>query len=49
MRVPNTDEDVIFQYKEGKWNPPIIAGTFTQPVPGGVRKAFVDCEKPGQK
>jgi hypothetical protein len=48
MRVPNTDEDVIFQYKEGKWNPPIIGGAFTQPVPGGVRKVFVDCDKAGQ-
>ncbi len=45
MRVPNTEEDVIFQYKEGKWNPPVIGGTFTQPVPGGVRKVFVDCQK----
>lgn len=45
MRVPNTDEDVIFQYKEGAWNPPLIQGAFTQPVPGGVRKVFVDCEK----
>lgn len=45
MRVPNTDEDVIFQYKEGKWNPPIIGGTFSQPVPGGVRRVFVDCDK----
>jgi hypothetical protein len=43
MRVPNTEEDVIFQYKEVKWNPPIIAGAFEQPVPGGVRKMHVDC------
>jgi hypothetical protein len=45
MRVPNTEEDVIFQYKEGKWNPPIVPGAFTQPVPGGVRRVYVDCEK----
>src|SRR5262249_15323978 len=45
MRVPNTEEDVIFQYKEAHWNPPIVAGAFTQPAPGGVRKMFVDCEK----
>lgn len=43
MRVPHTEEDVIFQYKVGKWNPPIIAGTFRQPVPGGVVRRFSDC------
>jgi hypothetical protein len=45
VRVPNTDEDVIFQYKEAKWNPPILPGAFQQPVPGGVRKVFVSCSK----
>lgn len=45
MQVPNTEEDVIFQYKDAKWNPPILPGVFTQPVPGGVRKVFVDCDK----
>ncbi len=45
MRVPNTEEDVIFQYKEAKWNPPILPGAFEQPVPGGVHKVYVTCEK----
>lgn len=45
MRVPNTEEDVIFQYKEAKWNPPILPGAFDQPVPGGVRRVYVDCAK----
>lgn len=45
MRVPHTEQDVIFQYKEAKWNPPILPGAFEQPVPGGVRKVFVTCEK----
>jgi hypothetical protein len=45
MRVPNTDEDVIFQYKEAKWNPPIMPGAFNQPEPGGVRKVFVNCSR----
>jgi hypothetical protein len=45
MRVPHTSEDVIFQYKSVVWNPPLIAGAFTQPVPGGVRKQYVDCGK----
>jgi hypothetical protein len=44
MRVPNTQQDVIFQYKEAKWNPPIIQGAFRLVEPGGVRKQFVDCQ-----
>jgi hypothetical protein len=46
MRVPRTEEDVIFQYKEAKWNPPLVKGAFEQPVPGGVRSYFVTCDKP---
>jgi hypothetical protein len=45
MRVPHTEEDVIFQYKEAQWNPPLITGAFTQPTPGGVRSMFVTCDK----
>lgn len=45
MKVPNTEDDVIFQYKEGAWNPPVVEGAFTQQEPGGVTKAFVDCEE----
>jgi len=45
MRAPHSGQDVILQYKEAWWNPPIIQGAFTQPVPGGVRRAFVDCSK----
>jgi hypothetical protein len=48
MRVPNTEQDVIIRYKEVKWNPPIVANAFRQPVPGGVRKIFVDCERDAQ-
>lgn len=43
MRVPNTEQDVIFQYKDGKWNPPLTGDAFNQPEPGGVRKVYVDC------
>ncbi len=46
LRVPNTENDVLFQYKDAKWNPPIVAGAFTQPVPSGVRKVPVDCPSP---
>jgi hypothetical protein len=45
MRVPNTEEDVVFQYKDAKWNPPIIPGAFEQKAPGGVRTVFVTCGK----
>jgi hypothetical protein len=49
ITVPNSDQDVIFQYKdqdkkeEPHWNPPIIQGAFKQQEAGGVRKAYVDC------
>jgi len=43
MKVPGSDNDVIFQYKEGTWNPPVIAGAFTQNESGGVTKGYVDC------
>jgi hypothetical protein len=47
LRVPHTGEDVIFQYKEARWNPPIPQGAFTQPTSGpGIRPVFVDCTKP---
>src|SRR5262249_40215255 len=48
MRVPNTEEDVVFQYKEAKWNPPIIPGAFEQQAPGGVRSVYVTCGKEGK-
>ncbi len=43
MRVPHTSDDVLFEYTEARWNPPLVEGAFTQPVPGGVRKVPVDC------
>lgn len=45
VTVPNTREDLIFQYKNAKWNPPLIAGTFVQAKPAGVEKIFADCER----
>jgi hypothetical protein len=44
MKVPGTDQDVIFQYKEGAWNPPVIDGAFTQQEAAGVTKGYVDCD-----
>jgi hypothetical protein len=45
MRVPNTEQDVEFQYKKARWNPPLVHDAFEQPLPGGVRKVFVTCGK----
>jgi outer membrane lipoprotein-sorting protein len=44
MRVPATEEDVIFSYKEGFWNPPLIKGLFTQTAPSGSHASTVDCK-----
>jgi hypothetical protein len=43
ITVPYTKDDVLFEYRDVHFNPPIPDGAFTQPVPGGVRKIFVDC------
>ncbi len=45
LRVPNTEEDVVFQYKDAKWNPPLVPGAFEQTPPGGVRTVRVTCDK----
>lgn len=49
MKVPNTEDDVIFQYKEGAWNPPVVENAFTQVEPGGIVKGFVDCDESRSK
>lgn len=43
MEVPHTADDVILDYTEVAWNPPLVPGTFDQPVPRGVRRVPVDC------
>ena len=43
LLVPNTLDDVLFKYKDAKWNPPLIEGAFTQPVPGGVEQITTTC------
>jgi hypothetical protein len=45
MVVPSKGDDVIFQYAKIAFNPPIPEGAFTQPVPGGVQRVFVDCDE----
>ncbi len=44
FKVSETRDDVLFTYKDAKWNPPLLAETFTQPVPGGMRKQLVTCK-----
>ncbi len=44
FKVEETRDDVLFNYKEAKWNPPLLGETFTQPVPGGMRKQLVTCK-----
>jgi hypothetical protein len=44
ITVPSSGDDVIFQHKWVGFNPPIPAGAFSQVVPDGVRKQFVNCD-----
>jgi hypothetical protein len=44
VEVPGSSADVIFRYEKVTWNPPLPEGTFTQPVPPGVRVERVTCE-----
>jgi hypothetical protein len=45
IRVPHTTQDVILQYKEAAFNPPIVPGAFRIVDPGGVRHVYTDCSK----
>ncbi len=45
--VPSSGDDVLFQYDDASLNPPLPAGTFTQPQPEGSQKVFVDCPEGG--
>jgi hypothetical protein len=45
MRVPHTSDDVLLEYSEARWNPPLLDGSFTQPQPGGTKRVFVDCAR----
>jgi hypothetical protein len=44
FRVPRTDDDVLFELRDAKWNPPLLPDTFTQPVPAGMKVVRVSCE-----
>lgn len=43
VRVPHSQQDLILQFKDAKWNPPLMPGTFAQPIPRGVRREYVEC------
>ena len=43
VEVPEEDADVLFRYGDVTWNPPIVDGTFTQPVPAGMEPFPVEC------
>jgi hypothetical protein len=45
VSMPTQPEPLIFQYKEATWNPPLVPGAFTQPMPGGVHRVQADCDK----
>ena len=44
VTVPTQPEPMIFQYKSGAWNPPILQNVFSQTRPGGVHAGFAQCE-----
>ena len=43
VEVPYTRDDMRFRYEDVGLNPPLPQGVFTQPVPGGVRRQYVQC------
>ncbi len=44
MRVPNTEDDVIFQYKDGEVEPAHHPGRVHPAGPGGVLRRYVECK-----
>jgi hypothetical protein len=43
VEVPVPEADVRFVYQQLSWNPPLLAGTFDQPAPPGMRVEAVTC------
>jgi len=43
VEMVNTGDDLRLRYQDVGVNPPLPEGTFTQPVPGGVRQQYVTC------
>jgi hypothetical protein len=44
LEVPEPDADVRFEYQQVAWNPPLLEGTFEQPVTVGVPVEDITCE-----
>ena len=44
IEIPNTEDDVIFQYKSVDLNPPIPESAFYQPVAAGTQVVLVQCD-----
>jgi hypothetical protein len=45
LEVPSTGEDVLLQYDEVAWNPPLPEGVFTQERPPGLDEVRVTCQE----
>lgn len=43
VEMVNTGDDLRLRYQDVGLNPPLPEGTFTQPMPGGVRRQYVTC------
>lgn len=43
VEVPYTSDDMRFRYEEVGLNPPLPRDVFTQPMPDGVRRQYVQC------
>lgn len=44
IRVPHSGDDVVFEYGEALFNPPIPEGAFAQAVPAGVTRQHAQCD-----
>jgi hypothetical protein len=43
IEVPDGEQDVLFRYDEVETNPPLLPGVFTQPIPSGSERVWVQC------
>lgn len=45
LEVPNGEQDLVLVNEKVVHNPPLVRGSFEQPVPGGVRLRHVECSR----
>jgi hypothetical protein len=43
--VKESGGDLVYRYDDVKVNPPLPPGVFSQPIPGGVERVHVECER----